>query len=371
MADPTSYDEGPGTGFTDMLENVTYLLHNNMTPSEIQRQNAFVNALTITRNIYVPTIVMIGLAGNFLSLVVFTASQLRHVSSSGYLAALACADNLFLLSLLVTWLDGITPIMFSKEACRFIIFITYMSSFLSVWNVVCFTSERYIAICHPLHAPMIFSKLQEKYVVIIFLVLSALLYNFALWTIETQPYKNRLLCSGNPTFFFLMNIVTWIDTILTMILPFLLILFMNVRIVWRVIRYQRKRESVLQTHKTEKTPALRNKSQMRITRTLLLVSTTFLVLNLPSHVIRLEQLISASNNYNPLHLKLIQEIAQLIYYSNFSVNFFLYAIYGKHFKKSLKMLITNMCRRKKTFSRDRCRSDFNRTSTTSMQAYSR
>ncbi|XP_067685024.1 neuropeptides capa receptor-like [Haliotis asinina] len=364
MTDLTTHGEEPGPGSLDMMENETYMLHNNMTPTEIWRQNTFVNALTITRNIYVPTIVVIGLTGNFLSLAVFTASQFRHVSSSGYLAALACADNLFLLSLLVTWLDGIIPIMVSKEACRFIIFITYTSSFLSVWNVVCFTSERYIAICHPLHAPIIFSKLQEKYVVITFVILSAVLYNFALWTTESQYYINRMLCANNPTFFFLMNIVTWIDTILTMILPFLLILFMNFRIVWRVIRYQRKRQSVLQTHQT----ALKNKSQMRITRTLLLVSTTFLVLNLPSHVMRLKQLIA---NYSSLYRELIQEIVQLVYYSNFSVNFFLYAIYGKHFKQSLKMLITNMCRRKKTFSRDRYRSDFNRTSTTSMLAYSR
>ncbi|KAK6176099.1 hypothetical protein SNE40_014448 [Patella caerulea] len=334
---------------------------------DMSDQRALLYAVTLTRNIFVPTNVLVGLMGNFLALAVFTASHQRHLSSSGYLAALACADNLFLVSLFVTWLDGIRPILMSDGSCRVIIFITYISSFLSVWYVVCFTSERYIAICHSLRAPMILGKLSEKAVVIVLVILACLLYNFALWTTSVAQYRGRPICISDDTYFELMNIVTWIDTAITMIIPFLLILFMNLRIVWCVFMYQSKRRSILQTHTT----AVKNTSQMRITRTLLLVSTTFLVLNLPSHVIRLEQLIISHRGPVPLYKMLIQELTQLIYYSTFSVNFFLYAIYGKHFKRSLKIMLNNLCRRKQPRGSEWSRSDYNRTSLTSMHMIQR
>ena len=336
--------------------------NDSLTEERIKNAN-FVNALTIARNIYVPAIALIGLTGNFISLAVFSMSHLRHVSSSGYLASLACADNLFLFSLFVTWLDDIVPILVNRESCSFIIYATYVSSFLSVWYVVCFTGERYIAICHPLHAPMIFSKLKEKFVIIFFAVLACIMYNFAFWTIDVSQFATRKSCSMIPSIGEIMYVITWIDTILTMVFPFIMIAFMNVRIVWNVFRYQRKREKMVQASTRQKDSALKNKSQRRITRTLLLVSTTFLVLNLPSHVTRLQQLFATSH-----HTRLIQEIVQLLYYSTFSVNFFLYAIYGKHFKKSLNLLVRNICRRKKSFNpHDRWRSEVNRTSMTSLQ----
>ncbi|XP_041349314.1 neuropeptides capa receptor-like [Gigantopelta aegis] len=340
-------------------------ISNALSDERLKNVN-FVNALIIARNIYVPAIALIGLAGNFISLAVFSMSHLRHVSSSGYLASLACADNLFLLSMFITWLDGIVPILVNRESCSFIMYVTYVSSFLSVWYVVCFTGERYIAICHPLHAPMIFSKLKEKFVIISFAVLSCIIYNFAFWTIDVSEFSHRKSCSMIPSIGDIMYVITWIDTVITMVLPFLLIVFMNVRIVWSVYRYQRKREKMVQATARQKDSALKNRSQRRITRMLLLVSTTFLVLNLPSHVSRLEQLLSTSS-HNYLFKRLIHEIVLMLYYSTFSINFFLYAIYGKHFKKSLSILVRNLCRRKKKFnSHDRWRSEVNRTSMTSL-----
>ena len=55
-------------------------------------------------NIYfLPTLILVGLIGNSLSVCVFILSHLRRLSSSVYLAALAVADAGFLLCVLPEW----------------------------------------------------------------------------------------------------------------------------------------------------------------------------------------------------------------------------------------------------------------------------
>ena len=62
---------------------------------------------------------------------------------------------------------------------------------------------------------------------------------------------------------------------------------------------------------TSRGPALLSHFQLRTTRTLLLVSVTFLVLNLPSHVLRLRQLlyVSGGGGAPTLQEALVQEVS--------------------------------------------------------------
>ena len=80
------------------------------------------------------------------------------MSSSKYLAALAVTDDVFLSTLFLTWLHDFIPVMTSAGGCKVVIFLSYTASYLSVCFVLCCTSERYVAVCHPLRAQYIFSK---------------------------------------------------------------------------------------------------------------------------------------------------------------------------------------------------------------------
>jgi len=53
-----------------------------------------------------PIIVAVGVVGNVVSFLVFTATYLRRMSSSVYLAALAIVDTVFLIVLFFTWLTS-------------------------------------------------------------------------------------------------------------------------------------------------------------------------------------------------------------------------------------------------------------------------
>jgi hypothetical protein len=54
----------------------------------------------------IPIIVGVGIVGNTVSFLVFTATYLRRMSSSVYLAALAVVDTVFLILVFLTWLSN-------------------------------------------------------------------------------------------------------------------------------------------------------------------------------------------------------------------------------------------------------------------------
>lgn len=100
---------------------------------------------------YTPALVLFGSAGNILSVVVFFKTKLRKLSSSYYLAALGISDTCFLLGAFVSWLSYYNVHIYSRPwFCEFFTYVSGLCSFLSVWFVVGFTIERFIAVLYPL-----------------------------------------------------------------------------------------------------------------------------------------------------------------------------------------------------------------------------
>ena len=84
-----------------------------------------------------------------------------------------------------------------------------------------------------------------------------------------------------------------------------------------------------------------SKNQLKTTCMLLVVSTVFVVLNAPSHAFKILNMVKdlKQEDYKISDTALIwQEVFQLIYYMNFSINFFLYSAYAKRFRQGLRRL---------------------------------
>lgn len=324
-------------------------------------------ALHLFRNISIPLIIVIGLFGNTISLLVFSSKSMKASSCSVFLASLAFVDNVFLVSLCITWIDGFAyPLLTGLIWCKLIIFTTYVASFLSVWFVVGFTFERFIAICFPLKTHHICSRFREKAMVAFLVMLSLILYNHSFWTIDLTVWDARARCSHLDKYIDLLNVLTWMDTALTMIVPFIMIVVMNSMVLRAVIKGPLQSKSVRRytfnqkrtatttivndnTVTTLQTPrrysclvknSRRINPQYRVTRTLMLVSTTFLFLNLPSHAIRLYNLITSSNSQAvSKEISVVQEFTLMLYYTTFSCNFFLYTFFGRNFKNALNHIL--------------------------------
>ncbi|EFN75440.1 hypothetical protein EAI_06875 [Harpegnathos saltator] len=92
------------------------------------------------------------------------------------------------------------------------------------------------------------------------------------------------------------------------------------------------------------------------TKVLLLISTVFIVLNLPSYIIRLcVFFLTLAEKETPALLWCLQQLFMLPYYTNFSINFLLYAMYGVAFRSCLRTILrkATKCMRKHHSNRNR------------------
>ncbi len=317
----------------------------------------------------VPCIVCVGLVGNGLSLSVFLHTHLRRMSWSIYLAALAVSDSGFLACTLVSWANNVNIHLYHTQGfCQLFVYLTYVWSFLSVWYIVAFTVERYLVISLPLRRNEMTNPRRAKIVVTSMAVFAMLLYNVGIWTSGLIPvYGYTEYCAILPEYYTLMTVFTNIDTFLTLIIPFLLIVFLNIGIIYKLVRHHARRQELMihvdpppsptptlatratfhvtmdSTVKHQKVVrTVSTRSLVRLTYMLVVVSMVFLVLNLPFHAIRMYVFVISlnSDNYVPSHrIHSWQKIFQYVYYSNFAVNFFLYSACGRHFRLALKHLI--------------------------------
>lgn len=145
-----------------------------------------------------PTIIGFGCAGNILSVLVFFLTSLRQQSSSYYLAALGISDTCFLVITFVEWLGLYNITLYHQSGyCQTFTYMSGVFSFLSVWFVVGFTVERFIAVQYPLKRQTMCSVRRAK-IVLVLLTLVASIMNTPLLVLAESAFNVRMngtICS--------------------------------------------------------------------------------------------------------------------------------------------------------------------------------
>lgn len=199
--------------------------------------------LDFSHQYYIPFIILLGLVGNLLSCVVFLNTHLKMRSSSYYLAALATADFSFLFSLLLVWLNNsIGWRVFNKEGwCETVVYVSSVCSSLSVWLIVAFTVERFIAVQYPLHRPHMCTIARAKTIVFALVVLAMASHSYSFVTagiVKTQDGNE--MCDMKLEYLETMRIISIIDSIASLMAPLVLIIVMNTMIMRNLLRFSRR-----------------------------------------------------------------------------------------------------------------------------------
>ncbi|XP_065353588.1 FMRFamide peptide receptor frpr-18 isoform X1 [Cloeon dipterum] len=331
---------------------------------------------------YLPVLVLLGSAGNCLSVVVFSTAKLRQLSSSYYLAALAISDTGYLFNIFFVWLNLVGVPLYNKQgACQAITFLASLCSFLSVWFVVAFTVERFVAVRYPLHRPAVCTVARARAVLVGLTVIGCVV-NLPMLVMAAPvlvEQNNKESCMMRDEYKDLATIFNYVDTVLTFVLPFLAITVLNTSIALTVYYLAKVRRSMTRQQRRSSSGTsdmssvstmrasgglllVRNGDQMemsahggnarairaqhsantqtKITKMLLLVSTVFVVLNLPSYVCRLWVFIKppAQEDEWYKHLIVLQHISNLLFNTNFGINFILYCVSGQNFRRALKIM---------------------------------
>lgn len=346
----------------------------NVSPSyrentpDMQSSSRYQQVTDILQTFVVPVIIVTGLLGNTICFVVFLASPLKRISTSVYLAALAFSDTGFLVCLGIGWLESLDIRIFHKEGiCQITIYSSFVFSFTSIWFVNAFTLEMYIAVFHPQKSPKLCVPRNARKIVGVISVLAGLLYIYAFIITKVVLYRGTetKVCLIMPEEEKTAMILSVLDTVLTLVVPFTMILFMISRLLIHISKFYRvELESAVNSTVSETNadrqenlqnscsssninPTVRqaNQAYTKLTRMLVVTVVVFLVLNLPSHAIKVQFLFRSvlSDNVQFTETEgLMQIIFQILYYANFSVNFLLYSACGKSFRSSMLRLSFNI-----------------------------
>ncbi|XP_038644119.1 probable G-protein coupled receptor 139 [Scyliorhinus canicula] len=201
-----------------------------------------------------------------------------------YLVAMAAADLMIIvwnviLHRIATLYWGST-FLFYTPVCRFILFMSPAAIDISVWLTVSFTFDRLVAICY--------QKLKTKYctektaVVVITTVSSVFCLKNIPWPFLYSSYYNWMLwgCKLSRNVFIEPSWIaySWIEQLLTPVIPFFLILFFNIVTVKRILIASRGRMS-LRKHsndRDEKDPEMINRRRSIVL--LFAISSSFILL---------------------------------------------------------------------------------------------
>lgn len=192
---------------------------------------------------YIPSIILLGLVGNLLSCVVFLKTHLKLRSSSYYLAALATADFGFLISLLLVWLNSTVGWrVFNKDGwCETLVYVSAVCSSLSVWLIVAFTVERFIAVQYPLHRPHMCTVARAKTIILVLAILALASHSYSFVTAGVvKGQDGDEVCNLRIEYLETMRIISIIDSIASLIAPLVLIIVMNTMIMRNLLRFGRR-----------------------------------------------------------------------------------------------------------------------------------
>ncbi|XP_012138540.1 C-C chemokine receptor type 1-like [Megachile rotundata] len=318
------------------------------------------NVLRSVQLYYTPMLVYFGSLGNCLSMTVFFGTKLCQNSSSIYLGALAISDTGFLVSVFVVWLNLVEVGLFNQPGfCQFFIYLTTLCSFMSVWLVVAFTIERFIAVQYPLYRQSMCTVARAKAAVFMLTTLGVFLCSPVLWFSAPRPQYGKNgnvtechLAEGFESWAIVYNVI---DTVLTFAIPFTVIIILNVLIARAIYRHIKIRKSltnephILKEKQPHAQSFRNNLAQTKITKMLLVVSSAFLCFNLPAYVLRIYAFLHFQNESNLTQtrtLELAQQVSNLLFNTNFGINFILYCATGQNFRTAIRCMFLKRFRRK-------------------------
>lgn len=320
---------------TNCSDNGTYL---NFTSPKMP----FILQFQLALYTYIlPLIVLVGLVGNILAIYLILADkQMRNVSSSVYLSSLLVSDTGMLVNLFLVWLEVLGyPLNHVPAVCKISPYWTYVFGYLSIWFVVCITVETFITICHPTKIKQMCTVFRARAVAIVLLITALLLYIESPMITEVRPkfYSsvNRHIdtCETIPEYKKLASIVSYTDSVLTLIVPFIVIIILLTLITLAIMQsIQKKKKRSIRKASGLSQNSTSSLPQVRVAKMLFILSVSVVFLNVPSHVFRLRSIFMEMSVLSDIE-GLIHLIFLFISYTSFSVKFFICVACSENFRK--------------------------------------
>ncbi|XP_003748414.1 FMRFamide receptor-like [Galendromus occidentalis] len=289
------------------------------------------------QGVLVPLVCGIGTLLNAITFIVMTRRSMR-TSSNMYLAANALCDGTYLACSLILGFEHEVPETAAFDIFRRLIpiFVSLIdfSQNCSVWLTVIYTTERYVAVCHPLQAKAICTVSRS---------LRTIAFCAILCTVLTFPrlFEYSFVETGDPPIVCLtdsdlyrnityQNVYFWLTVVLNTMIPFALLAFFNVKLI-RAVRESEKTRITLSQGRGDR-------SEAKATIMCIAVVVLFLVCQTPS-ACSLVLYRGKSDNL----IKGLGNIFNFLVCLNAAGNFLLYCLFSPKYRATLFSLWETGC----------------------------
>jgi hypothetical protein len=231
------------------------------------------------------TIFIIGVIGNFLSVLVFSRPSLRHRSCAIYFLALAITD---IASLSASFIDTVLPsynnvslTIKSLFLCKLNPLMVYFTTDLSNFLLAVASIDRAVSIQCPLKSKQFCRARIAISIIIIMSIVFLLINGHIFWGFEIINEQSQRICTPSRTKIVYHNefhsmtydrfyaIFDSLDMLFAVVIPFIVMLICNIIILIRVITSRRSITTILNTSMQTKKSRKRHEKDKQLTIMLL------------------------------------------------------------------------------------------------------
>ena len=157
-----------------------------------------------------------------------------------YLTLLAVADTFVLyVSAFKVWIRALTHfevLHMSNAGCKLFMFILLCSFYMSAWLVVLVTLDRFLVIWFPFRGYLLMRIRKARLTAAVLAVVVAIYNVHVFWTMSLHQYGSALTCDAAEDNFFMMHVFEYVKLISYCVVPFVIVIALNVGILVRIHR---------------------------------------------------------------------------------------------------------------------------------------
>lgn len=283
-----------------------------------------------------------GLTGNTLSIIVFLRHQNWRPAGIHYLFVLAFSDSanliLYILSGVDLWGNVIDVFKINDYTCLSLMTFYWYTWFISTWTLVIFTIERWYSVTFPLRSVTTDFTLFRKRILAalfigLFIIASPYFFMYGV-IVDGKPPNEIKTCYKRSSTFDFSYYYMELGQYFSYVTPAFLVTLFNIMIVATLARSKWKGGK----HGGEET----NKNEFNIAKTLMIISTLFVITTMPGSVIWTYHNALNRNGFPGLSQVDVNRLVSFAYMGiamnsiNFSMNFVIYAAKFDFFLPTLK-----------------------------------
>lgn len=285
-----------------------------------------------------PIIFLVGIGGNILAVIVLRSKSFRKIPSSRVLVSLAVVDSAVLL---VGVLRVFTLSVSHKEVrivssglCKIQSFLEFWMTHSSAWLLVLVTAMRALSLIAPLKVKVWITHKIEWICICIVLLLTFVANSYVLYGMRLEKTEhNELVCNDNWNKS-LSKVRELFDQIFGSFIPFFFILMGNLIILSLMLKSKRAQQNLTQGSMSKDQNKIKSTTIMLLT-----VSFAFLLTTAPLLILSREYKV-IKEKIGEENTGLLWNCFQILFYTNYILNFYLYCASGKTFRLALIKILS-------------------------------